>query len=150
MTYGRRGLWSGDEPAPTIRGVQRDMPATYEPHERDAVSWVHGESGEPIKLDSTRPVTTVAADPRLSSREHHYHGEQNSTSTRVTVDEAAALQSYPPSFDWAPILPVLRLGVDTGRVAPLSKSKAFLQIGNAVPPLLAAHILASILEDMEN
>ena len=36
LSHGRRGVWSGAEPAPTIRGVQRPMPSTYSPHERDA------------------------------------------------------------------------------------------------------------------
>lgn len=44
---------------------------------------------------------------------------------RLTAEEAAALQSYPPDFTW------------TG--------KKFLQIGNAVPPLLAEHILAALI-----
>lgn len=262
MTYGRRAIFPGDEPAPTIRGVQRGMPDSYEPHPGDAVMlsqystghgekagepgerrgdqpaatvtgkaysnrhtfvsndkqphsarlpidapaptltaghdsgnrkwlrqsahsqqngprdrptavpmqtvasdvagfhyidddqvdqrsldlyrdvWQHGESGEPIRLDPAKPATTVAADPRLTAREHHNHGEQSATSTRVTVAEAAALQSYPADFDWSPMVPVLRNGVDTGKLAPLSKTKAFLQIGNAVPPTLAEAILS--------
>lgn len=163
MSYARRGIWPGDEPAPTIRGVQRDMPANYQPHERDAVvfvgnqapggrepgdyarrdteapaptitsgsrsaQWQHGETGETINLDPDRPATTVAADPRLTAREHHYHGQQAKTSTRVTVDEAATLQSYPPAFVWCG-----------------TKTKRFLQIGNAVPPLLAEAILRTIV-----
>jgi DNA (cytosine-5)-methyltransferase 1 len=81
-----------------------------------------------INLDPDKPSTTVAADPRLTSREHHYHGEQNSTSTRITIDEAARLQSYPEGF------------IFSG-----TKTKQFLQVGNAVPPLLARAILAEVL-----
>ena len=47
---------------------------------------------------------------------------------RITVDEAAALQSYPAGFEWAG-----------------TRTKQFLQIGNAVPPLLAEAILAEVL-----
>lgn len=48
--------------------------------------------------------------------------------SRITVDEAAALQSYPPGFTFAG-----------------TKTKQFLQIGNAVPPLLAEAILKGFL-----
>jgi DNA (cytosine-5)-methyltransferase 1 len=48
---------------------------------------------------------------------------------RLTTNEAAALQSYPPPpFIWCG-----------------TKTKQFLQIGNAVPPLLAEHILAALI-----
>lgn len=52
----------------------------------------------------------------------------------MSPDEAAALQTFPtePPFIWCG-----------------SKSKVFLQIGNAVPPLLAQHILAALLESKE-
>ena len=48
---------------------------------------------------------------------------------RLSVEEAAALQTYPePPFVWCG-----------------TKTKIFLQIGNAVPPLLAEHILRATL-----
>lgn len=36
-TYNRRGIFSVDEPAPTIRGVNRPKPTKYHKHDRDAV-----------------------------------------------------------------------------------------------------------------
>ena len=42
------------------------------------------------------PSTTIAGDPRITAREHHFHGEQNSTSFRLTLPEMAVLQTYPP------------------------------------------------------
>jgi DNA (cytosine-5)-methyltransferase 1 len=45
---------------------------------------------------------------------------------RVTADEAGVLQSFPRGFDWAG-----------------GKGAQFLQIGNAVPPLLGQHVLAA-------
>lgn len=104
--------------------------------EKERGAWLHGETGEALNLDPEKPATTVQGDPRLTSREHHYHGEQNATSTRVTIAEAAALQSYPLDFDWS-------TGINGKTQA---KTKAFLQIGNAVPPLLAAAILATLTE----
>jgi site-specific DNA-cytosine methylase len=45
---------------------------------------------------------------------------------RLSEDEAAALQSYPP-IEWRG-----------------AKTKVYLQIGNAVPPLLARHVLEAL------
>jgi DNA (cytosine-5)-methyltransferase 1 len=50
------------------------------------------------------------------------------TTERLHVDEVAALQTYEPPFVWCG-----------------TKTKQFLQIGNAVPPLLAEHILAALI-----
>jgi len=91
MSNGRRAIWDEEAPAPTIRGVNRPMPATYKGHERDA------------------------CDPAGAH-------------ARLTVAEASALQSYPEGFIW------------TG-----TKTKQFLQIGNAVPPLMAEAILREAL-----
>ena len=56
---------------------------------------------------------------------------------RVTAAEAAALQSYPSDFTWSVDVPDAK----TGKLKPITKTKQFLQIGNAVPPLLAEAIL---------
>lgn len=49
-------------------------------------------------------------------------------SRKLAADEASTIQSYEPPFVWCG-----------------SKTKQFLQIGNAVPPLLAEHILAALI-----
>lgn len=46
---------------------------------------------------------------------------------RVTPEEAATLQSYPADFQWQG-----------------AKTKRYLQIGNAVPPLLAQRVLEAL------
>ncbi|MCK5872662.1 MAG: DNA cytosine methyltransferase [Methylococcales bacterium] len=48
--YSRRGIFSVDEPSPTIRGVNRPVPAGYNKH-----------SGDPIDaiLSDVRPLTTI-------------------------------------------------------------------------------------------
>lgn len=60
------------------------------------------------------------------------HGTDDSfaESTRITVQEAATLQSYPPDFKFAG-----------------TKGSIGLQIGNAVPPLLAEAILAELWKE---
>jgi DNA (cytosine-5)-methyltransferase 1 len=48
-SYSRRGIFSIDEPSPTIRGVNRPIPPGYKFH-----------AGDPIKsLDGIRPLTTL-------------------------------------------------------------------------------------------
>lgn len=100
----------------------------------------------------TRPATTVAGDSRVWAPGHKvnaddarrlgeeaarekYGDRAGTTAERVTVAEAAALQSYPPGFVW---------DVEVNG-KPITKTKTFLQIGNAVPPLLAYRILEGFL-----
>lgn len=87
--------------------------------EREAGRWVY-----------ERPATTVLADPRLGRPGHKGRergGEAHFAvgSVRLTPAQAAALQSFPPGYPFA--------GTPT---------KAHQQIGNAVPPRLAAHVLS--------
>lgn len=48
-SYKRRGVFSVDEPSPTIRGVNRPVPATYKPHAGDNLS----------SIRTLRPLTTI-------------------------------------------------------------------------------------------
>ena len=79
----------------------------------------------------TRPATTVLGEARIG-RPGHKGRERGGESmfavgsTRVTVAQAARLQSFPPDHPWR--------GTVTAQ---------FGQVGNAVPPLLAAHVLAA-------
>lgn len=54
-------------------------------------------------------------------------GDRHPDSARVTVQEAGVLQSFPATYPWQ------------GK-----SSKRYQQVGNAIPPLLAAHILAAL------
>jgi DNA (cytosine-5)-methyltransferase 1 len=81
--------------------------------------WVHG-----------RPATSVLGDPRIGRPGHKGRklgGESHFAvdSVRITVEEAAILQSFRPGYPWQG-----------------TKTKQFEQVGNAFPPLLAAHVLA--------
>ncbi len=109
-----------DEPAPTVAA----QPGCH------GVEWVHD-----------RPATTVAGDPRVHPPGHkvngdderrgrgdQYEGRRGENAIRVTVQEAAILQSFPPDYPWQG-----------------SRTKQFQQVGNAVPPLLAFHVLAALV-----
>lgn len=48
-SYKRRGIFSIDEPSPTVRGVNRPIPKTYKPHPGDSAS----------VLSNVRPLTTL-------------------------------------------------------------------------------------------
>jgi DNA (cytosine-5)-methyltransferase 1 len=128
-----RGAWlvgfarrADDKGAATPDGYRaRDLRADTEPAQHvteKARSWTR-----------RRPATTVAADERIAGpgrREFVKGGISRQAmpgTERVTVEEAAALQSYPPGFTFAG-----------------TKTKQFLQIGNAVPPLLAEAILRAV------
>ena len=90
-----------------------------------------------------QPATTVAGDPRITARCHHEAGSQGANAVdvadvaagvdpgdrpiRLTVRDALILQGFPPDY------PVQG-----------SRSKQFEQVGNAVPPPLAAHIIAAL------
>jgi DNA (cytosine-5)-methyltransferase 1 len=83
-----------------------------------------------------RPATTVCGDPRLGSPGHRdreggeaQFGEQ---SVRVTVEEAATLQSFRSDYPWQG-----------------TKTQQYQQVGNAVPPLLAAAVLQPLLTAAE-
>jgi DNA (cytosine-5)-methyltransferase 1 len=75
-----------------------------------------------------RPATTVCADPRLAAPGHRDRagGEPQfgDESVRLTVEEAAVLQGFPPGVELVG-----------------SKTARFRVVGNAVPPSLAAAIV---------
>jgi DNA (cytosine-5)-methyltransferase 1 len=115
-----------DTPAPTITGG----------HDSGNRKWVGAD----------QPATTLAGDSRVWPRGHkvnaddirrlgeeeareRYGDRAGTDSVRVTIEEAAVLQSYPADFPFQG-----------------NKGKRFLQVGNAVPPKLAEAILASLLD----
>jgi DNA (cytosine-5)-methyltransferase 1 len=117
----RRAL---EEPAPTIAGESRNDAWALE-----------------------RPATTVAGDPRVFPPGHkvngddvaagrggqqrsgagHTNGASGDTAVRVSVREAATLQSFPGDWPFH--------GTQTSQ---------FQQVGNAIPPRLARAILVAV------
>lgn len=79
-----------------------------------------------------RPATTLAGDPRVfQPGGHHTPGAQSENAVRVTIEQAACLQSFPAGYPWD---------------AAGSRSAAFRCIGNAVPPLMARAVLKAVVE----
>jgi DNA (cytosine-5)-methyltransferase 1 len=115
-----------DAPAPTL-GTQADQ-------------WEVGPSrhgcDDPLELKGDdwperRPATTVAGDPRVfQPGGHHGKGEQSQNAVRVTLEEAAILQGFPPDYPFQG-----------------SRTKQFEQVGNAVPPPLALAIVRALVGD---
>lgn len=133
---------SGNEPAPTLvfghqsneirwrlrnntqqnaasRGLDEPAPTMFFGDRLNDVSWVHD-----------RPATTVQGDPRLGRPGHKDRDKGESQfekdSVRITVEQAAVLQSFPADYPFQG-----------------SKTARFRQVGDAVPPLLAAHCIAA-------
>lgn len=160
-----------ERPAPTITGggVASGGAEVFSAHSRDVVRRLRSaygtngdfrrrgerDSGQPaatvtskagLGIWEDRPSTTVAADDRIAGpgRSEFVRGgvsrQDRPGTVNVTVEEAATLQSYPADFRWDATAPHPR----TGRVRPITKSARFLQIGNAVPPLLAEAILREL------
>ncbi|MCP4961622.1 MAG: DNA cytosine methyltransferase [Actinomycetia bacterium] len=78
-----------------------------------------------------RPATTIQCDPRVAPPGHRDRagGERQFPDGTIRVEpwEAAALQTFPTCHPWQ--------GTRTAQ---------FRQIGNAIPPLLAHHILGAV------
>lgn len=83
----------------------------------------HGN--RPPRHANERPATTVMGDPRLAAAGHH--DRQMNDAVRLTIADALTLQGFRPDY-------------------PLqgTKTSQFQQVGNAVPPPLAAAIIAAI------
>jgi DNA (cytosine-5)-methyltransferase 1 len=114
--------------------TERDVsqPATTITSKASAMAWVRRESLP--EWCSTRPATTVVADPRLGGpgRSEFVKGgvsrQNRPGSLKLEVHEAALLQSYAADFPF-----------QGGRGA------VFLQIGNAVPPLMGGAIVDELV-----
>lgn len=114
-------LRNGNQPNAAIRASDEPAPTMAFGNNAARIEWVH-----------RRPATTVCSTDRIAPPGHRDRsptGESQFASpdtVRITVEEAAVLQSFRADYPWQG-----------------SKSKKFLQVGNAVPPLLAAHVVAA-------
>lgn len=97
--------------------------AANEGDDAESMAWVERRPS-PTIVGSFRPDVVAAPGYRRAGDGPR---QKAKGSIRVTVAEAAILQSFPPGYVWCG-----------------TQGKQFQQVGNAVPPLLAAAILRSV------
>jgi DNA (cytosine-5)-methyltransferase 1 len=122
--------WTAQRPAPTIVTSRRSKDGLLVGRQM-----AEGEGENVGGWGWERPATSVNCDPRISPPGHHdanESGSQQKNAVRVTEQEAAILQGFPPDYPFQG-----------------SRTKRFEQIGNAVPPLLAEHILRQLVDAAE-
>jgi DNA (cytosine-5)-methyltransferase 1 len=117
------GQWvlrNGNRPNACERSLDEPAGTMFFGHALNDVQWYE-----------SRPSTTVLGSPRIGRPGHKDRDKGEAQferdSLRITQTEAAVLQSFRPDYPWQG-----------------TKTKQFEQIGNAVPPLLAAHVIAVI------
>ena len=89
--------------------------------QRDAAHWVYERPATTI-VGSFKPEVVAAPGYRTQESRQNAPG-----SVTVSVAEAGVLQSFPADYPWQ---------------GP--RTKQYRQVGDAMPPLLAAHVLAAI------
>lgn len=107
------------EPAPTLTAKAGGQ-WVIRPVE-DAPEWTREQPATTV-VGSFCPDVIAAPGYRTSTSR-----QDAEASVRVTVAEASVLQSFDADYPWQG-----------------SRTKQFEQVGNAVPPLLAAHVLSAI------
>ena len=128
-----QGQWvlrPGETPPVYVNGSQAR--AARRSASEPAPTILFGQSGNEVRWVTGRPATTIQADPRVAPPGHRDRagGEPQfgDETINVTVQQAAILQSFPADYPWHG-----------------TKTSQQRQVGNAVPALMAAHILAPLV-----
>jgi DNA (cytosine-5)-methyltransferase 1 len=111
-------------PNAAVRELGEPAPTMAFGHDAASAAWVHSRPATTI-VGSYRP--DIVAGPGFR---HAGDGPRQDApgSIRVTVHEAALLQTFPADYPWQG-----------------SRTKQFQQVGNAIPPMLARAILRTVI-----
>ena len=126
---------AADAPAPTVTSesgsqwqwvyVNGTMAnAARRPVDQPAPTVMFGHAGNEVRWAPACTITTT----RRSSEGVMVGRSLADGGVRVTVQEAGILQSFPADYPWSG-----------------SRTKQYEQCGNAIPPLLATHLLAEVM-----
>ena len=135
MRAADRPEWAGDRPATTVTSkVGRNrVVMDRRTNSRAADGTLYPTP--PVTLDRPAPTITGKNPPVWALRASNQanvtvraESQFDHGSVRVTVQEAGVLQSFPASYPWQG-----------------SRAKQYESVGNAVPPRLAAHVLAGVM-----
>lgn len=108
-----------------------DEPSTTLTSKAGSMLWVRrGLEGRPAPTITGGGVETGGAEPIAKLERYVTSPDWVGDKRRLHLREAAALQSFPADFVWRG-----------------SRSAQFLQVGNAVPPLMGAAILSALLAE---
>ncbi len=138
-----REAWPGERPAPTLVSTRRSSEGLLVGRQL-----APGKRQDVGGWPDERPATTVAGDARVFPPGHkvnaddlahgrggqkrsgagHTNGTHRDAAVRVSVHEAAILQSFPPDWPWRG-----------------SRTSIYQQIGNAIPPGMARPVLAAAM-----
>lgn len=142
-----RGGWAwrnGTQANAAIRCSGEPAPTVHFGHALNQVEWVPCPDEGPADASALspswphdRPATTVACDRRVHPPGHkenssdppgRYQQRRGANAVRVTVEQAAILQGFPPDYPWQG-----------------TRTRQFTQLGNAVPPPLACRVAEQAL-----
>jgi DNA (cytosine-5)-methyltransferase 1 len=110
------GQWQlrmNSQPNATVRKVDEPAGTIFTGHHPNEIRWERD------------PATTIMPGKNRSSTE--LPNGSSGDAIRISVEEAAILQSFPPDYPWQG-----------------SRTKQFEQIGNAIPPRLAYALLSAV------
>jgi DNA (cytosine-5)-methyltransferase 1 len=122
---------SGDPAARGERTLDQPAPTITSKADRNLFGVQGGAKGPEVWFE--RPATTVVGNDVVAGPGYSVAAkggvsrQDRNGSVRVTIEDAARLQSFPEGFGFSG-----------------TKGKQFLQVGNAVPPLMARAILEEL------